>query len=309
MLLSVVVVNWNSCADLRVCLQALQQQTHAELDVIVVDNGSTDDSVVMVRREFEHVTLLEQPDNLGFAEACNIGIDASRAEWVCMLNNDTAADRGWAEAMVRAAEAAPPDCGMLQSLMLYKARPEVINSTGVELSATGGGRDRKDGEPRRQGASPAEIFCPTAGAAAYRRSMLDALRTEDGYFDRRHFMYYEDMDLGWRARLAGFSAHYVPDAVVLHVWHGSSHRHGNAWLRKIARTNRLRVLLKNASWQLLLRSAPVMVGITFELMWREGPGAISKLRRVANESLEARRVVESLRNRARRDIERRWTTP
>ncbi len=305
-LLSVVVVNWNSCADLHECLSSLARQSHPELEVIVVDNGSHDGSVSMVRSDFDSVVLLEQHDNLGFAEACNIGIDASHAAWVCMLNNDTVADDDWAKAMAAAARDAAPDCGMLQSLMLYKSRPRIINSTGVELSVTGGGRDRSEGSPRGDDETAADIFCPTAGAAAYRRSMLDAVRTAHGYFDRRHFMYYEDMDLGWRARLAGWSARYVPEAIVHHVWHGSSHRHGNDWLRKISRTNRLRMLLKNASWQLLLRTTPVMAGIALELLWRDGPAAIGRLREVTAESLSSRQGVESMRSRGRRVIERRW---
>jgi hypothetical protein len=308
MLLSVVVVNWNSIADLRECLSSLAAQRHRELEIIVVDNGSTDGSVSMVEREFPGASLIATGENLGFAEACNIGIEASRGAWVCMLNNDATADAGWAEAMARAAEAVDGDCGMLQSLMLYKSRPGIINSTGIEMNARGVGRDRYEGLPRSRGGAPAEIFCVTAGAAAYRRSMLDALRTEDGYFDRRHFMYYEDLDLGWRARLAGFTARYVPDAVVYHVWHGSSDRHGKDWLRRLAGTNRLRALLKNASWQTLLGAGPTAAGIVIVLLWLDGLKAVRDLREVVTVSLRARRAVEAMRRRDRREVERRWIT-
>jgi GT2 family glycosyltransferase len=306
MLLSVVIVNWNSRSDLQACLRSLALQTHEALQIIVIDNGSTDGSTEMVQEAFPTVKLLPQTSNLGFAEACNIGIDASDGSWVCMLNNDTVAEPGWAEALVRAIERAPEDCGMLQALMLYTSRPDVINSTGIELTTMGLGRDRSEGKPRDEGGVAAEIFCPTAGAAAYRRRMLDELRLEGGCFDREHFMYYEDLDLGWRARLAGWSAHYVPDAIVHHVWHGSSHRHGDAWLRRLEGTNRMRTLFKNASWRLLLMATPATVRMVVQQVRLDGPKALGKMGKAAVDAWRARATVEGLRSRDRRAVEERW---
>jgi len=306
MVLSVVVVNWSSCAHLRGCLRSLAEQSYRPLEVIVVDNGSTDDSVAMVRDEFPEVTLLAQGENLGFAQGCNQGIAASQGSWVCMLNNDVVADPDWAAALVRAIERAPATCGMVQSLMVYASRPEVVNTTGVAPSLTGSGRDRSEGQPRSACAVGEEIFCVSAGACAYRRRMLDELQVEGDWFDGRHFMYYEDMDLGWRARLAGWSAWYVPDSVVLHLWHGSSCRRSKAWLRCLAETNRVRTTIKNGSWQLLLRCAPIGLRIAGELLWLGGPTSLADLTRAAREAWRSRAAVESLRRRDRREVERRW---
>ena len=168
MRLSVVVVNWNSCDDLKICLSSLRGQSHRDLQVIVVDNGSSDGSPAMIARDFPEVTLLAQTENLGFAEACNRGVAASEAEWVALLNNDTAARPAWAHALVEAAQTAPATCGMLQSLLLYLDRPDVINSTGIELTRSGGGRDRDEGRIVVETLEPQEIFCPTAGAAVFR---------------------------------------------------------------------------------------------------------------------------------------------
>lgn len=306
LLLSVVVVNWNSIDDLRACLASLRVQTYRELEVIVVDNGSEDGSAEMVASEFAECRLLRESENLGFAEACNRGIAASRGEWVAMLNNDAVADPNWAQALVDAAKAAPADCGMLQSLLLYQSRPNVINSTGIELTRSGGGRDRKEGQPRASGFDTQEIFCPTAGAAAYCRRMLNAIVVSGGYFDRSHFMYYEDTDLGWRARLAGFTAHYVPDSVVYHRWHGSTERHGRSWLQAVANTNRLRTQLKNASWQLILRTLPWSLEGAFKVARHGGVKGIRSWFAAISDSLSARREVEALRKVDRRAIERRW---
>src|SRR5450432_2403635 len=97
--LSIVVVNWNSHDDLRACLASLRAQTYRDLETIVVDNGSTDGSADMVATDFPEVRLLRETENLGFAEACNRGIEASQGAWAVMLNNDAVADPGWAQAL------------------------------------------------------------------------------------------------------------------------------------------------------------------------------------------------------------------
>jgi len=308
MLLSIVVVNWNSKDDLRACLASLRAQTFGDLDVVVVDNGSSDGSVDMVAAEYPNFLLLRQSENLGFAEACNRGIESTRGEWVAMLNNDAVAEPNWAEALVEAIEAVPADCGMLQSLMLYQGRTHVINSTGIELAFSGGGRDRDEGlhyDPARPRSQEA-IFCPTAGAAAYRRTLLESIRLPTGYFDRSHFMYYEDLDLGWRARLAGWSALHVPTSIVHHRWHGSTRRRGHGWLIGLANINRVRTLLKNASPLLIFQTMPRTVKELFELIRFGQFEALASLGDVIVESVEQRRLVDALAKVPRRTVERTW---
>ena len=309
MRLSVIVVNWNLRDELAACLESLRLQTHDDLEVIVVDNGSHDGSAELVRSQYPECKLLRETENLGFAEGCNRGISVATGEWVAMLNNDAVADPHWAAELVRAAEGGPPQLGMLQSLMLYKERPDTINSTGIELRKNGSGRDRQEGMPRRSGHAQEEIFCCCAGAAAYRRAMLEQIKLSSGYFDRTHFMYYEDLDLGWRARLAGWSASYVPNSVVFHRWHGSSERHGRAWLIAIARTNRIRTLLKNASWAFLIRTSFKIIGASLELLWFTRARGPLTLYRAVTTSLASRKAVTALSTEDRRSVETRWLTP
>ncbi len=304
--LSVVIVNWNARQDLEACLRSLADQSLGGLETIVVDNGSTDDSAAMVRQQFPTVRLLDTGRNLGFAAGCNRGIAVSHGDWVCMLNNDTVADEHWARAMDRAARHASARCGMLQSLLLFQDRPETINSAGIELNPDGGGSDRLGGLDRQQATAAADIFCATAGAAAYRRTMLEAVKFGDDYFDSRHFMYFEDMDLGWRARLAGWTAHYVPDARVFHRWHGSSDRHGRAWLVTTAATNRFRTLLKNSSWRFLWQARGGCWSELRALWGHGGPRAMGNLLSASYFALKDRRRVERIRTVSRRWVERRW---
>jgi GT2 family glycosyltransferase len=307
--LSIVIVNWNSRDDLRSCLESLRAQTHRDLEVIVVDNGSTDGSAAMVASGFPECRLFGHADNLGFAEGCNRGIEASTGDWVATLNNDCVADARWAQALVDAAAGAPASCGMLQSLMVFLDRPGTINSTGIELTALGGGRDRHRDRtlPNDEALRPSAVFCPTAGAAAYRRTMLDAIRLSTGYFDRSHFMYFEDLDLGWRARLAGWEARYVPDSTVRHKWHGSTNRHGSSWLAALSAINRLRTQLKNASSSLIARTSPVTMVKTLQIARHEGVDGLRRVKAAIQESLAVREEVAKMMRVSRRSGERAWT--
>jgi GT2 family glycosyltransferase len=307
MKLSVVVVNWNSREDLLACLDALERQTHRDLEVVVVDNASNDGSVEEVRERFPRVTLLAQRENLGFAEGCNRGIAAASAPWIALLNNDAVADARWAEELMLAAERGPEECGMLQSLMLFQSEPDKINSTGIELAKSGGGRDRHENRRRPPPGGPLEeIFCPTGGAAAYRRTMLDRLRLPTGWLDREHFCYYEDMDLGWRARLAGWRAFFVPSSWVLHRYHGSTSRRGEAWLIQITGTNRIRTLLKNASWPFLLATSHHTVFDVAQVLRHGRLPAAKKLVDAVRSGLAQRQLVDRLATQSRRSIERAW---
>jgi GT2 family glycosyltransferase len=308
MLLSVIIVNWNSRDDLRACLESLGHQTCRDFEVVVVDNGSADGSADMVASQFSHFTLLRESENLGFAEACNRGIRASAGDWVAMLNNDAVADEGWASALLHAMQLAPADCGMLQSLMLYQERTNTINSAGIELAFSGGGRDRLEGRSydSKCHQQTEEIFCPTAGAAAYRRAMLNAIRLPTGYFDRSHFMYYEDMDLGWRARLAGWSALYVPSSIVHHRWHGSTRRRSRGWLLSLSYTNRIRTLLKNASVPFIILTIPRTLKEVSELVIFGQFKAFVSLFGVIAESLTMRQRVSTMTTVPRQSVEHAW---
>jgi len=194
----------------------------------------------------------------------------------------------------------------LQSLLLYKTRPGIINSTGIELTSTGFGRDRSGGSPRSPSLVPEEIFCPTAGAAAYRRSMLEEIRLTTGYFDRNHFMYYEDADIGWRARIAGYTAIYIPRSVVHHRWHGSSDRHGPTWLQILADTNRIRTLIKNASKTFICLHGVSILNGAVRVLRTTGAKGVANFWRALSDSIESRRQVSLMAKVNRRAIENRW---
>jgi GT2 family glycosyltransferase len=216
---SAIVVNWNGADCLEACLASLLAQTWLALEVIVVDNGSTDGSRELLRSRYRsRITLIESPVNLGFAGGNNLGIRAARGAYVALLNNDAVAHPGWIAALVRAAEA-DPRVGMCASKVLVLGADGLIDSAGLLMSADGIGRGRgrleRDGEAY---ARAEEALIPSGCAALYRRTMLD----EIGLFDEDFFAYCEDSDLGLRGRLAGWTCRYVPEAVVHHAYSRST---------------------------------------------------------------------------------------
>lgn len=209
---SVVIPHWNGKHHLEVCLAALRGQTLVDHEVILVDNGSTDGSQAYGREAFPEVRVIELGDNRGFTGACNTGYAESRGEFVCLLNNDTEADPGWLEAIVQAFDQ-NPQVGVVATKMLLFDRRDHFHSAGDYYRVDGipGNRgvwQRDVGQYDRQ----EPVFSACGGAAAYRRAMLE----EIGFLDDAFFFSCEDVDLSWRAHLAGWGVLYVPTAVVYH---------------------------------------------------------------------------------------------
>lgn len=309
--MSVVLVNWNGKDDTLRCLRSLARQTVSDFDVVVVDNGSTDGSVGAIREEFPRVRVIEAGRNLGFAEGCNRGIDATTTAWVATLNNDTIADERWVEELRRAATTADDSVGMLQSHVLFLDEDAKMNSTGVELFANGNARDRDVGRDARTTHPDADTFCATAGAALFRRAMLERIRLSSGVFDRTFFMYFEDVDLGWRCRLAGWEARYVPSAIVRHAFQASSKKRQRTFIGVHLRRNRLRMLLKNGSVSFVARTMPQTIYDVCELVVWEGVGILPSVARAAVDGITQRREVgRATRATAakRRGVETRWVT-
>lgn len=310
--ISVVMVNWNGREDTLRCLRALAVQTDRDFEVVLVDNGSTDGSIDAVRSEFPGVSVIEAGENLGFAEGSNRGIEAATGAWIATLNNDTVPEPRWLEELRRAAREAGPRVGMLQSQVAFLGEGELLNSTGVLLFRDGHATDRDAYAPLRGDDREEEVFCPTAGAALYRRAMLDEVKLASGYFDRTFFMYFEDVDLGWRCRLAGWEARYVPTARVRHAFQASSKRQPGRFVGTHLRRNRIRMLLKNGSLSFIGAGLPRTLYEACELVVWHGPGALKDVGAAVRDGLGQRRAVERLldpSDAARGATEQRWAVP
>jgi GT2 family glycosyltransferase len=211
-LFSVVIPHWNAVRFLPVCLDALKRQTYPNIEVIIADNNSTDGSRELIKRDYPWVKLLELADNFGFAGACNAGMKAAKGEIVALLNNDTEVDPGWAAAVMDAF-ARYPDIGSVASKMLLFDRRDHIHTAGDSFTFDGRAVNRGVWQ-RDEGQFDREefVFSACGGSSAYRRTMLDDI----GLLDEDFFFSIEDVDLGWRAQLAGWRCLYTPAAVVYH---------------------------------------------------------------------------------------------
>ncbi len=304
--ISVIVVNWNGRDDVVACLASLRAQTDPDFETILVDNGSTDGSVEHVRRDFAEVRVLETGTNLGFGEACNRGIEICDRPWIALLNNDAVADPRWIEELRAAARACGDDTGVIQARIMNRNTPDVVSSTGVTIDRDGTFQDRECGAKWDGREQIEEIFCASAGAALYRRAMIDAVRLPSGVFDRGFGMYFEDVDLGWRCRLAGWSAFLAPRAIVLHARHASSQRRGDRFVELQCRRNRIATLAKNASPRLMARTLPGTIRDLLVLLIRRGPASARDYLRTFRHGVAQRRAIEALTRVSRRDFERRW---
>ncbi len=244
-LVSVVVVNLNRRELLRKCLESLLAQTDAELEVIVVDNGSTDGSAACVDTEFPGIRLIRNRDNKGFCAANNQGIAIARGEFVALLNNDAEADAGWLAAMVKVAGEKP--VGMVACKILVHGDEKRIDKVGHLIYPDGQNRGRGTGcLDQGQFDRVEEVLWPDGCAALYRKEMLDQI----GGFDEDFFAYADDAELGLRARIAGWTCIYTPHALVRHH-RGNTLGVGSVKRLKLIERNRVLLAAKLFPWNLL----------------------------------------------------------
>lgn len=209
-------MNWNRQALLESCLSSLAAQQEITPEIVVVDNGSEDESVKVAEafaaRYQGPVQIIRNRGNLGFCAANNQGFRAARGRWLALLNNDAEAEPGWLIHLVRALESRP-GYGMAASKILVWEDPSVIDKVGHLIYPDGQNRGRGTGErDHGQYDREEEVLWPDGCAALYSRQMIE----EIGGFDEDLFAYADDADLGLRARIAGWRCIYVPKAVVRH---------------------------------------------------------------------------------------------
>jgi GT2 family glycosyltransferase len=251
MALSAIVVSYQRRDLLAACLASLERALRAYDDsseVLVVDNAPGDGAAELVADRFPQVRLIGMPRNVGFAGAVNAGISQAGGDWILVLNNDTELAEDAIAELVRIGEDSP-GVGAVSPQIRFAGPHEAINSAGIEIDALGVATDRLLGQaPSASEEDPTEVFGASGGAALYRRAMLDDV----GGMDESFFLYLEDVDLAWRARMRGWRSLYAPGAVVYHH-HSATTRHGSKLKHFHSGRNRMRLLAKNATRQQLMR--------------------------------------------------------
>jgi len=238
-LISVIVLNWNGRQFLEQCLGSILTQTYHPLEVLLVDNGSTDGSVEFVKEMVLDVKVIANGKNLGYGGGNNVGIRSSRGPYIMILNNDTRLEPACIEELQRSIET-NDRYGACASKILFEHGDRRIDAAGLVVCPDGLaiGRGRWDREDRYN--AETEVFFASGCACLFRREMLEDI----GVYDEDFFAYGEDTDLGWRAQLAGWRCIYSPKAMVHHFHSASSgtYSHIKAYL---VERNRIWVSLKN----------------------------------------------------------------
>lgn len=257
---SIVIPNYNGKHFLENCLKAVFAQDIKDQEVIVVDNGSSDGSLEYLQT-FPQVRTIVLDRNYGFCKAVNEGIKAADSEYVILLNNDTEVNEKFASELLRAVKSDEKIFSCSSKMVQFYDR-ERMDDAGDYYCALGWAFGRGKNAPVRQYETPAEIFASCAGAAIYRKKMLEEL----GYFDEEHFAYLEDIDIGYRARIFGYKNVYAPKAVVYHVGSGFSGSAHNAFKVKLSSKNSVYMAYKNMPFlQIILNSPFLFMG--FMIKW------------------------------------------
>lgn len=213
----IVIVNWNGCDDTLACLASLSKLDYPSYEVVVVDNGSYDDSVQVIRTTFPQATLIETGGNLGYVGGNNLGLEyakAIEANYALLLNNDTEVASDFLRILVNAAEAESA-VGIAGPTIYYHEQPDVIWSAGGAIDWNRGStwmvglNERDEGQ---FGTGPRPVDFITGCAMLVRRAVLERA----GLLDERFFMYYEEIEWCVRVAGAGFGVRHVPTA---RIWH------------------------------------------------------------------------------------------
>jgi len=249
---SIGLVTWNSAPKLPTTLEALAQQRYPQLEIVIVDNASQDDSVTQAQARFPQARFILNQDNRGFCGGHNQAIRVARGAYYLPLNPDVTMQPDYVSALVEALEQHPA-CGLAAGKLLQA--PEVIDTTGLFINRRRQQYLRGHGESDQgQYDAPGEVFGVDGAAPLYRRAMLEAIQFEGEYFDETFFAHKEDVDLAWRARLLGWGCWYTPEAVAFHPrsFRPGQRGHIAPAVRVHAVKNRYLLLAKNesrAGWQ------------------------------------------------------------
>ncbi len=298
-------------------MAALDKQSAGDFCVLIVDNGSADGSVQWIeenlpgfvrirpgeklpaepeRRKTDSgcqgcpIYLMEMGENTGFSGAVNAGIRASCTEYVVLLNNDTEPEPDYIRELEKAMEGSPRIFSVSSKMIqLYEKR--LMDDAGDLYTVIGWAFQRGVAQRSSGFTRPRRVFSACAGAAIYRRAVFD----EIGYFDELHFAYLEDLDVGYRARIAGYENWYCPEAVVYHVGSGTSGSKYNPFKVRLAARNSVYLNYKNMPLlQLAVNALPLAFGYAVKIRFfskrgfgadyraglKEGFSTLKKCRRV-----------------------------
>lgn len=255
---TVVLVNYKGADDTITALQAFDEVDWPadRLELVVVDNDSGDDSVERIRAAVPGALVIDSGSNTGFAGGCNLGVSHATGEYVAFLNNDARPGEGWVRAAVEVLEQDPTIGSVASKVLDWDGN--LIDYVDGSLTWFGMGYKREVEKPDTGAWDTAKDVLFGTGAALFVRTEL---YREVGGFDERFFMFYEDVDLGWRLNLLGHRVRYVPRSVAFHKHHVTMKKFGNFRESYLLERNALLSMYKNYDDESLARALPAAMAL------------------------------------------------
>lgn len=316
LLVSVVIVTWNSKRYMTRCLDALSAQTCQDFEIVIIDNGSTDGGVLELQGKYPDLklTINKLNANLGFSPANNIGARLARGKWLAHLNADAFPEPDWLERFLEAAELHPH--AFFTSRQIQAGDPFYLDGEGDNYHVSGYAWRKNYGRPVYSVQQLEDVFSACGAAALYpRQEFLNA-----GGFDEDYFSYHEDVDLGFRLRLRGLTCMLVPQAIVHHVGSGSTGKRSDFSVY-YGHRNLVWTYFKDMPWVLFWLYLPLHIFVNFffliyftikgqgHTIWRAKWDALRGLPMI----LKKRREVQLQRRvtvaEIHRVMSRNWLTP
>ena len=246
-IVSVIIPNYNGVDTIRRCIDSVQNQSYKNIEIIVIDSKSTDNSVEIIKRGYSNVVLIENPYNAGWGIACNVGIRKAKGDYYLILNNDA-----WMS----------PDCA--RELLKGISRDEkygacaskiLLGENNSILDVAGGLLIFKDGlsvgrghlELSEEYNKEEEVFCANDCCCLFRKEMFDDI----GFYDDDFFIYADETDIGWKAQLTGWKCVYNPKAIAYHGHVNTEERYSSDFKAFYVERNRLFITFKYFPWFLI----------------------------------------------------------
>ncbi len=252
---TIIIPNFNGIQYLEECLLSLQKCEPLDFHIIVVDNGSTDGSVELLKDKFPKIEGIFLTENTGFAAAVNRGLEQTKTPYALLLNNDTTVEPDFVQQMEKAIES-HKNCFSVSAKMVMMQQKDLLDGAGDLYCALGWAFALGKGKDQNQFyTKPAKIFSSCGGAVIYRMDILQKI----GLFDENHFAYLEDVDIGYRARIYGYDNWYEPKAVVYHAGSGFSGSRYNEFKINLSSRNSIYLILKNMPILQILLNIPFLL--------------------------------------------------
>ena len=296
-MISVVILTLNSIKFLKPCLDSLLSQEPAVMELIIVDNGSSDGTVTFIKENYPQVILIKNKFNLGAAKARNQRIEKARGEWILSLDCDVVLDKNFFCNIDNILKGLPTGIGLIQP-KIFGPKEKIIYSAGITISFLRRFFDIGKGQrDRGQFDKTKYIFGACSAAALYSKKMLDDIKQYGDYFDANFFFLFEDVDLSWRSRNKKYKAVFCPEAVCYH--HGNSSETPNKIRQYLCLRNRYYTLLKNDSMRNYI--LPFLLYDLPRLIWLciINPHALKAIKEVFVYSSKLRHLNEATRRESR----------